>query len=315
MLATLIGNQNQLKKIRLQGKFPATSSCDALMVALADLVSKPSVNELNLVGEEGSAVNLGPFLHLMVSYLFSPATNEQRLILHGFKFRKGMTRSRLPLDQYSVTEGENRKTLDLSGMDMFPLIPQLLQVPPVVLKCVELSSIHSSTSPSEKHSCLPNITAKNVVVQFEGKCDPEVNGTVTSLILNSSIECLCVSSYYYPIPNSYLSSLGRVIAKHAELFHTLKSITFCNSRDADDPKFDDCTLCDSLISLGQAVPLELKFQNMVSSIQMLHKIWKEKNLSQKFRKLVILKYSGYEKDIVNYQEMADSIQGVTELLY
>ena len=140
MLTTLIRNQKQLSKVRLQGKFPATSSCDALMVALADLVSKPSVEEVNLVGEEGSEVNLGPFSQLLVSYLFSPATNEQQLILHGFKFSKSMTRSQLPLGEYSVIEGQNKKSLVLSWLDVSPLVPQLLQVPPVVLKCVELSS-------------------------------------------------------------------------------------------------------------------------------------------------------------------------------
>ena len=313
-LAAIIENQEQLQKVRLQGMFPATPGCKALMVALAGLVSKRSLKELRVIGTgKGSEVNVDLLAQLLVSYLYSPTSHAQQLVLYGLRFTTRSKHGRhgpLVHQPRCAIEGQDKKSLILDSLELSPLAPVLQQIPPVSLESLDLSTINSS----ETRSNLPNITASAVIIDFESRCNLEVGATVSALILNSHIKKLRVSSHYEFIPNSYLSSLGVVIAEHAKLFQTLKSITFRNSKAKHPKQLCDDTFYSSLIDLAQVVPLELKLQNMEHYLRILHQVWKEKNPAQKFCKLVVFEYPDFANDMPLLQEMAEAIQGVTDYL-
>ena len=312
-LAVIIDNQDQLKTLHLHGRFLATPQSDAVMMAVARLMEKKSVESVKLCGDGHSQLNITSVSKVVSSYLFTPTSHKQVLKLSVHYVSTGfMGRGKKMIDTHfeecshiaSTVDGQCMKSLSLDLEQLPSLYPIFSKTPiPVTLKTIELAI---SGSTAEKYSLLPSFMANTVTLKLKDTymSQPgsfEIDATGCALILNDRINHLCVSSRFHPIPSSYLNSIGEVIAKHAEHFQTLKYIEINNGKVKEyhnrGPE-DFTTLCESLISLAQVIPLELRLQNMLEHLRDLNQVWKKKNPSEKFSKIVFVATS-YSKFNVN----------------
>ena len=316
-LAVIIEGQDQLKILRLQGSFQATPHCHALMMAIAKSFQKSALEELEISCSRNSQMNATSLSQVLRSYLFTPSAGDQVVKLYGSNnIREVTNKEKKMIDEHFgehsrafAIQDQSKKSLVLSTEQLPCLLPIFSRMPiQVTLKKIELVIC----GPPERQSYLPNVAAHSVILNFTDAdilhhptsryTTDEVGATGYTLILNNHIKHLSVLSTSLLIPKSYFSSLGMILAKHAERYQTLQSITIINGSMKADMDQCDLTLCESLVSLAQVVPLELKLENMDHFLSMLHKVWKEKAV-RKFHRLSIPEISVELRNMVEEVEL------------
>ena len=295
--AAIVNNQEQLKTLHLHGRFMATPQFDAVMLAVARLMEKESMESVKLCGFGNTQLNIESVSKVVFSFLFTPTSHKQffQLSVQGVSTtgkQKKMIDTHFEECSHiaSTVDGQCMKSLRLDIEQLPSLFPILSKVSvPITLNTIELDI----GGPAEKHSLLPNISAISVILNLieTGDLVPEshtrcaVGATARALILNGRITHLCVSSQTLILPSSYLEGLGKVIAQHAEQFQTLKSIKIRNGLDEEKSSVND-SFCESLVSLAQVVPFELRLENMPKHLKKVNKVWKKKKCAKRFSKIV-----------------------------